>query len=334
VPFRDEAHIQVRAGKGGDGKSSFRREKYVQKGGPDGGDGGDGGDVIMIADKTISSLEWFETRRNLSAEHGRPGGGAKCSGKNGQDLVIKVPAGTLVRDEERGHVLKDLDRHLAEVVLANGGKGGRGNARFATATDRTPTKATQGTPGESRRLWLELKIIADVGLLGFPNAGKSTLLHALSGADARVGDYPFTTLTPNLGILEHEWEPYVIADVPGLIEGASEGKGLGHQFLRHVERTRVLLHLIDAADDTRDVLERYRTVRGEITAFSDELAVRREIVVVTKMDLVEDAEHVKRELAEAGVTAHYIAAADEGRAGIDGLIGALVDAVAEARGGD
>ncbi len=330
MPFRDEVRIRVRAGDGGAGRVSFRREKYVPKGGPDGGDGGDGGSVVIEVDPNLGSLEGIDPRRAHRAEDGRPGGGAKCHGRNGEDLVLRVPAGTLVRDGERGHVLKDLDRAGATVVIAKGGKGGKGNARFATSTDRTPTKATPGTPGEERSLHLELKIIADVGLLGFPNAGKSTLLHALSGANPQVGAYPFTTLTPNLGILEHEWEPYVIADVPGLIEGAHRGKGLGDRFLKHVERTRVLLHLVDAADGSAGVAERYRAVRDEVAAYSDELARKPEIVVLTKLDLVEDRPALEAELEEAGVRGVLVSA--ETRDGVDALIDALVAAVRAARG--
>lgn len=329
MPFRDEVRIRVRAGDGGAGRVSFRREKYAPKGGPDGGDGGDGGSVILEVDPNLGSLEGFDSRRDFKAEAGQAGAGSKCHGRNGEDLVLRVPPGTLVRDGERGHLLRDLDQPTARVVIAQGGKGGKGNARFATSIDRTPTKATVGTPGESRPLHLELKTIADVGLLGFPNAGKSTLLHALSGANPQVGAYPFTTLTPNLGILEHEWEPYVIADVPGLIEGAHEGKGLGDRFLKHVERTRVLLHLVDASDAGRGVLDRYQAVRDEVRAYSDELAAKPEILVVTKLDLVPDRASIERELADAGVSGVLVSA--ESGDGIEPLIAALVAAVQAAR---
>lgn len=292
--FRDELEIHVKAGDGGDGRVSFRREKYIPKGGPDGGDGGDGGNVILRAETKLMSLEGLAVQRHYRAEGGAGGGGNKMSGRAGKDLVLEVPVGTLVKDPERGHVLKDLDAPGSEIVIAKGGKGGRGNARFATATDRVPTRAEPGKPGEERALKLELRIIADVGLIGFPNAGKSTLLAALSHAKPKVGAWAFTTLSPNVGIVEHEFEPFVVADVPGLIEGASRGKGLGDRFLRHVERTRVLLHLVDASDPEA-VADAYRAVRHEITAYSAELGRKPELVVFTKLDLV--AEDGRAELA-------------------------------------
>ncbi len=285
--FRDELDITVKAGDGGNGKSSFRREKYIPKGGPDGGDGGKGGDVVLEADTKLMSLEGLATQQRYVAESGASGGGSKMSGRGGSDLVLKVPVGTLIKDPERGNVLKDLDAPGARIVIAVGGWGGRGNARFATPTDRVPTKAETGKPGEERSLRLELKTIADIGLIGFPNAGKSTLLAALSHARPKVGGWAFTTLSPNVGIVEFEFEPYVVADVPGLIEGASRGKGLGDRFLRHVERTRVLLHLVDASDPEA-VAPAYRAVRAEIRAYSEALAAKPEIVVFTKLDLVVD----------------------------------------------
>jgi GTP-binding protein len=328
VTFLDELRISVKAGDGGDGSVSFRREKYVPKGGPDGGDGGDGGDVLIRAERKILSLEALGARRIFRAPDGRPGTGNKCHGRDGKDLVLAVPTGTLVKDAERGHVLKDLDADGASVIVANGGKGGRGNPHFASAENRTPRKAEQGKPGESRTLVLELKLIADVGLLGYPNAGKSTLLGALSSAAPRVGPYPFTTLTPNLGILEVDWEPYVIADVPGIIEGAHRGKGLGHRFLRHVERTRVLLHLIDAASEV-DPAEAWRAIRAEIAAYGRELEEKPEIVVFTKMDLVPDRDRVA-EIARGFAAPPHLVSAHTGE-GLDGLVRALVAAVRSRR---
>jgi GTP-binding protein len=331
VTFLDELRISVKAGDGGDGSASFRREKYVPKGGPDGGDGGAGGDIVIRAERKILSLESLGSKRIFRAEDGRPGTGNKCHGRDGRDLVLRVPAGTLVKDAERGHVLKDLDADGASVIVANGGKGGRGNPHFASAENRTPRRAEHGKPGESRTLVLELKLIADVGLLGYPNAGKSTLLGALSSAAPRVGSYPFTTLTPNLGILEVDWEPYVIADVPGIIEGAHQGKGLGHRFLRHVERTRVVLHLIDAASDV-DPAEAYRAIRAEIAAYGSELASKPEIVVLTKMDLVEDRDRVAaiaRNLVPGGAAPHLVSA--HTGEGLEDLVRALVAAVRGAR---
>lgn len=328
MPFVDELRIDVVAGDGGAGRVSFRREKFVPRGGPDGGDGGDGGAVILLADSKLMSLESLASRRIYRAENGASGGGNKKHGKNGADLVLEVPAGTLIKDAERGHVLKDLDRSGAQVVIAQGGKGGRGNTRFATSTDRTPRKAEPGTPGERRELRLELKLIADVGLVGYPNAGKSTLLNALSSAQPRIAPYPFTTLTPNLGIIDHDYEAYVVADVPGLIEGASEGKGLGHQFLRHVERTRVLLHLIDASDP-RPVGEAYQAVRDEMDAFGGELLSKPETVVLTKMDLVEDRDDVVRQAREHGLEPQLVSSVT--REGVQELIEDLATKVEAAR---
>ena len=326
--FRDEVRIHVRAGDGGHGRVSFRREKYVAKGGPDGGDGGDGGDVVIEAVDKLMSLESLAAKRKYVAQNGAAGGGNKRHGKNGREMLLRVPAGTLIKDGERGHVLKDLDRVGARVTIANGGKGGRGNVHFSTAVDRTPRKAEQGRHGESRALHLVLKLIADVGLVGFPNAGKSTLLQALSSARPRIAPYPFTTLTPNLGIIEFGYEPYVVADVPGLIEGAHAGKGLGVRFLRHVERTRVLLHLVDATG-AMPPTEAYQAVRGEITAYRGELAQKPEIVVLTKMDLLEDRETRLPEILAQIPAAVPVSSVN--REGLDELIEALVREVQKAR---
>ncbi|MFH0944465.1 MAG: GTPase ObgE [Planctomycetota bacterium] len=327
--FRDEVRIHVRAGDGGPGRVSFRREKYVPKGGPDGGDGGDGGDVVIEAVTKLMSLESLASRRRYVAKSGESGGGAKKHGRNGRTLVLKVPAGTLVRDGDRGHLLKDLDRVGEKVTIVCGGKGGRGNVRFATSVDRTPRRAEPGERGESRSLHLVLKLIADLGLVGFPNAGKSTLLQAMSDAKPRIGAYPFTTLTPNLGIIEYEYEPYVVADVPGLIEGAHAGKGLGDQFLRHVERTRVLLHLVDASQEMPPG-EAYLCVRNEIQAYGGELAGKPEIVVLAKADLVEDREAVEKELPGEVSGYHWVSSATG--EGIEELTQVVVRAVQQARG--
>lgn len=307
---------------------SFRREKFVPKGGPDGGDGGDGGDVILRADNRLTSLESLESRRMFRAQNGGQGRGAKRHGRDGRDLVIKVPPGTLVKDDERGHVLRDLASHGSEVVIAVGGKGGKGNVHFASATERTPQRAGPAGPGDSRRLHLELKLIADVGLIGFPNAGKSTLLKCLSSAKPKVGAYPFTTLTPNIGVLEVDYEDYVIADVPGLIEGAHKGKGLGDRFLRHVERTRLLLHLVDAAGE-QSPLEAYRAVRKEIDAYGGELADRGEIVVLTKADLLKGRREPVLEMEQAGVPVFLVSSVSG--EGSQDLVEALVVQVERAR---
>jgi GTP-binding protein len=290
--FIDEATIEVAAGRGGDGAKSFRREKFVPRGGPDGGDGGNGGDVRLRADRNLATLVDQRLRRHNRAESGRPGAGRNRTGRAGEALVIRVPVGTIVRDagaEPDAPLLADLTEHGQLVVVARGGRGGRGNARFATPTRQTPDFAEPGRPGETRQLRLSLKLLADVGLVGFPNAGKSTLLRRISGARPRVADYPFTTLIPHLGVAELGDRRFVVADIPGLIEGASGGAGLGDRFLRHVERTRVLIHLIDVASpDERGPLERYDAIRNELAAYQPSLADRRELVVLSKLDLVTD----------------------------------------------
>jgi GTP-binding protein len=286
--FQDVAEILVAAGDGGHGCVSFRREKYVPKGGPDGGDGGRGGDVILLADPQLTTFTDSNLRVEYRAENGRPGEGGNRTGRCGEDLEIRLPPGTIVRDAEHGHVLKDLKDPGDRVVIVRGGRPGRGNARFASATRQVPRKAEPGQPGQSRRLSLELRLVADVGLVGLPNAGKSTLLSRISAARPRIADYPFTTLEPCLGVvrIDHS-RSFVVADIPGLIEGASEGAGLGHQFLRHVERTRILVHLVEAfpPEGAPDPAEAYRIVRGELSAFSEKLAAKPEIVVLTKTDL-------------------------------------------------
>ncbi len=283
--FRDEAVIKVRAGRGGRGIVSFRREKFVPRGGPDGGDGGRGGSVILVADPGKSSLYDLAHTPVLQAENGKPGGGGNRTGRSGEDLVIPVPVGTLVYALPRGNLLKDLDRPGARVVVARGGKGGRGNARFATAERRAPRFAEEGSPGEERELKLELKLIADVGLVGLPNAGKSTLLSRLSAARPKVADYPFTTLAPVLGIVELDpSRVLVVADLPGLIEGAHQGHGLGDRFLRHVERTRLLLHLVDCSSTAPDPVESFRVIRRELESYSPVLASKEWIGAATKMD--------------------------------------------------
>ncbi|MCB9852278.1 MAG: GTPase ObgE [Phycisphaerales bacterium] len=288
MKFIDEAIICVRSGKGGDGCMSFRREKYVPKGGPDGGDGGDGGSVIIVADSNMATLVDFTGHHHWTAENGRPGEGANRSGKKGADQIVRVPAGTLVLDRDSGALLRDLTLDGDEVCVARGGRGGRGNTRFATATHQTPREFDVGEPGEERWLRLELKLIADVGVVGLPNAGKSTFLSRVSKAKPKIADYPFTTLVPNLGIVDLPgFRRYVVADVPGLVEGAHEGIGLGDQFLRHVERTRVIMHLIDLfpMEGSPSPEEAYRTIRRELEQYSPKLASKPEIVVANKLDL-------------------------------------------------
>lgn len=286
--FQDYAEILVRGGDGGDGCVSFRREKYVPKGGPNGGDGGSGGDVVLLADDQMTTFADCNLRPEYHAENGRPGEGGNRTGRSGEDLVLRLPPGTKVRDAEHGHVLKDLKAPGEKVRIVRGGRGGRGNTAFASATRQVPREAEPGEPGQSRALVLELSLVADVGLIGLPNAGKSTLLSRISAARPRIADYPFTTLVPNLGVVRLDrGRSFVVADIPGLIEGASEGAGLGHRFLKHVERTRVLVHLVEAfpSEGAPEPDRAYRIVREELAAFSEALAAKPELVVATKIDL-------------------------------------------------
>jgi GTP-binding protein len=310
LKFVDEATITVRSGSGGSGCVSFRRERFIPKGGPDGGDGGRGGDVRVAASPRKRTLYDFRSRRQFRATHGRGGEGGQRTGRSGDDLVIEVPPGTLVFDADSGELLRDLTEAGESVVVARGGRGGRGNLHFKSSTHRTPRLAQPGEPGETRNLRLELKLLADVGIVGFPNAGKSTLISALSAARPRIADYPFTTLTPNLGVVSDGGAPFVVADVPGLIEGAHAGAGLGTRFLRHLERTRLLVHLVDAAAIDPDApLERYQAINQELRRHSEALGRRPQIVVFSKMDLPE---------AETGVELFELAARDAGES-IDAL---------------
>jgi GTP-binding protein len=293
-PFIDEAVVTVRAGDGGNGCISFRREKFVPRGGPAGGDGGNGGSVVFVADANLSTLLDQKYQRRIEAPRGGDGAGRNMAGRNGEDALVRVPVGTQIygADAEPGEApLADLAEAGQRFVAARGGIGGFGNARFATATRQTPDFAKPGTSGEARKLRLSLKLLADVGLLGLPNAGKSTLLARISAAKPRIADYPFTTLTPNLGVVTLDDQRFVVADIPGLIEGASEGAGLGDRFLRHIERTRVLLHLLDCSallHDTRDLLGEYETVRKELAAYDTALSERRELVLLSKIDALGD----------------------------------------------
>lgn len=288
MKFVDEAPVNVCAGNGGGGCLSFRREKYIPRGGPDGGDGGDGGSVILVADVNFNTLVDYRYQRNHRAENGEPGRGKDRTGRKGDDLILKVPVGTTVIDEDSGAVLGDLVEAGQSLVVARGGQHGLGNARFKSSTNRAPRKTTPGKAGESRRLRLELKLLADVGLLGMPNAGKSTLISAVSAARPKVADYPFTTLTPNLGVVQlGPLRSFVMADVPGLIEGASAGAGLGIRFLKHLTRTRLLLHLVDVLPvDGADPLGNALAIEQELKAFSPTLAARDRWLVLNKIDLL------------------------------------------------
>ena len=284
--FVDQVAIIAQAGDGGDGCSSFRREKYVPMGGPDGGDGGRGGDVVLEADPNLTTLIDLRYQKTYRAEHGNPGRGKQMTGKSGKTLLIRLPLGTLVKDKDSGELLVDLSEARQQYIVAKGGNGGHGNLHFQSSTQRAPRKLEPGWPGGCRNLFLELKLLADVGIMGFPNAVKSTLISKISNARPKIADYPFTTLVPNLGVVRlEEGESFVAADIPGLIEGAHAGKGLGHQFLKHIERTRLLLHLIDFSDLDQDaILSRYHKLQMELKRFSPELSEKPQILVATKAD--------------------------------------------------
>jgi GTP-binding protein len=293
MKFIDEANIEVHAGKGGNGSAAFRREKYVPRGGPSGGDGGRGGSVWAVADRNINTLIDYRFARIHRAEHGDSGHGSDKYGRGGRDVELRMPVGTLVRDAEGGDLIADLARDGERALLAKGGQGGLGNLHFKSSTNRAPRQFTRGMPGESRKLALELRVLADVGLLGLPNAGKSTLVRAVSSARPKVADYPFTTLNPSLGVVRVAAEAsFVIADIPGLIEGAAEGAGLGHQFLRHLSRTRLLLHLVDIAplDPDADPARDARALALELKKYDEALHRKPRWVVFNKIDLAEDAD--------------------------------------------
>src|SRR5262245_18402191 len=331
--FVDEIDIFVKGGDGGAGCRSFRREKYVPRGGPDGGDGGDGGSVLVRAVAGADNLAEVVHRKHWRAPKGGAGGPDNCHGRKGHDLVITVPPGTIVRDRDRGNVLRDLTEAGEQVTVAYGGRGGRGNRAFATPTNRAPRETQPGTPGEERWLVLELKVIADAGLIGLPNAGKSTLLSRLSRATPEISDYPFTTKHPNLGIVEVGGErAFVLADLPGLIEGAHAGVGLGHEFLRHLERTRVLVHLVEPLPpDGSDPLHNYRVVRRELELHDPALARKPEVIAVSKSELT-GSEQV-RERLEKELGREVLAVSAVTGQGLARLVGAVVERLSELQGG-
>jgi GTP-binding protein len=293
--FIDRVVIQFEAGKGGNGVVAWRREKFIPKGGPSGGNGGKGGSIILQADTQIPSLDWFRHRRQIKADNGADGGGNCRQGRNGQDLILKVPCGTLVKNAQNGEVLHDFTQDGEEWVLCKGGRGGRGNDSFKTPTNRAPNSFTLGKNGEASHVELELKLIADVGLVGFPNAGKSTLISTMAGLRVKVAAYPFTTLQPNLGFIElQNYKRIFIADIPGIIEGASNNRGLGLEFLRHIERTKLLIFILDASGiDGRNPLDDFRVLRDEIGAYNPELLERPYLVVLNKIDTEESEEHIQ-----------------------------------------
>ena len=310
--FVDQAKIYIKAGDGGDGAVSFHREKYVAAGGPDGGDGGKGGDIVFVVDDNISNLIDFRYKRKYVAEKGQNGGGKNCSGRNAPDLVVKVPRGTVVREIKSGRILADLSTD-EPAVIAHGGKGGRGNAHFATSTRQIPKFAKPGFHGDEYEVMLELKLIADVGLVGFPNVGKSTLISVVSAAKPKIANYHFTTLTPVLGVVKiEEGKSFVMADIPGLIEGASEGVGLGHEFLRHVERCRLIVHVIDVSgSEGRDPIEDFKAINHELENFSMELAEAPQIVAANKSDMAtpEQVERLRNYVEDQGLLFYEISAA-------------------------
>ena len=326
MQFVDKARIVIKAGDGGDGCASFHREKFVARGGPDGGDGGRGGSVIFVADSNMDTLLDFKFARFYRAENGEKGRAGRSSGKNGQDLIIKVPVGTVVRDVETGAVAADLNTAGRQKVVLHGGRGGRGNCRFATPTRQSPRFAQPGQKTLEREVELELKTIADVGLIGLPNVGKSTILSVLTSAKPKIANYHFTTLTPNLGVVKRYDKSFVLADIPGLIEGAAEGAGLGHDFLRHIERTRLLVHVIDVSgSEGRDPVDDYFKIKGELTRYSPRLGELKQVVAANKMDVTgaqDNLDRLREALKSEDVEVFTVSAAMV--KGFDALIDCLV----------
>lgn len=330
MAFVDEAKFHVKAGDGGNGCVSFRREKYVPKGGPDGGDGGRGGSVVIEASKKLHSLIDFRYRSHFKAERGTHGKGKDMHGASGKDCTILVPVGSIIMDADSGKVLVDLSNDGDTFTVAKGGDGGLGNPHFASGANRTPRFATKGKLGQERWLRIELKLIADIGLLGLPNAGKSTLLSCLSAANPKIADYPFTTLEPQLGVMHYSYyKPCIIADIPGLIEGAHQGVGLGHKFLRHVERTSILLHVIDCSDDK--YMDNYHVIENELLSYKSELSGRQQLVLLNKTDLVDPdmVEEIRQEFIAMGRTVHSISC-KEGT-GLDSLKEVVMESLEDFR---
>ena len=292
MKFLDQAKIYVKAGDGGSGSASFRREKFIEFGGPDGGDGGHGGSIVFVVDKNLNTLIDFRYQQHFKAEKGKDGKGKKKTGKGGKNLILKVPIGTQIFEEDNNTLIEDLTNPEQKIVIANGGKGGLGNVRFKSSTNRAPRKKTDGNKGESFWIWLQLKVIADIGIIGMPNSGKSSLLSVLTNARPKIANYPFTTINPNLGVANYNNKEVTLADIPGLIEGAHEGIGLGDKFLRHIERCKNILHLIDITNE--DLLENYSKVRKELLKYSNKLIKKREIIVFNKIDMISDEEVNKK----------------------------------------
>jgi len=288
MKFLDQSKIYIKAGNGGSGSASFRREKFIEFGGPDGGDGGQGGSIVFLADRNLNTLVDFRYQQHFKAERGQDGKGKKQTGKSGKDLILKVPVGTQIFEEDNNTLIEDLTKPGQSIILANGGKGGLGNVRFKSSTNRSPRKKTDGNKGENFCVWLQLKVIADIGIIGMPNSGKSSLLSVITSARPKIANYPFTTINPNLGVVNYDNKEVTLADIPGLIEGAHEGIGLGDKFLRHIERCKNLLHMIDIT--SKNVLENYMKVRKELSKYSNKLIKKKEIIVLNKIDLVNEEE--------------------------------------------
>ena len=292
MKFLDQAKIYIKAGNGGSGSASFRREKFVEYGGPDGGDGGDGGSIIVQSDRNLNTLIDFRYAQHFKAQHGKPGSKRNKTGANGEDLILKVPLGTQVYEEDNNTLIFDFTKNKEKYLVASGGKGGLGNVRFKSSTNRAPRKKTNGKLGEEFWIWLQLKVIADIGIIGKPNAGKSSLLAALTRAKPKIANYPFTTINPNLGVSYYGGKEITLADIPGLVEGAHKGVGLGDKFLRHIERCKILLHLIDLSED--DLLNSYKKIKSELSNYDKDLIKKREIIFFNKSDLLDDNEINKK----------------------------------------
>jgi len=285
MKFLDQAKIHIKAGNGGSGSASFRREKFIEYGGPDGGDGGDGGSIIIESDRNLNTLIDFRYAQHFKAQHGKPGSKRNKTGGNGKDLILKVPTGTQIYEEDNNTLIYDFTKNKEKYLVASGGKGGLGNVRFKSSTNRAPRKKTNGKVGEEFWIWLQLKVIADIGIIGQPNAGKSSLLAALTRAKPKIANYPFTTINPNLGVTYYDGKEITLADIPGLVEGAHKGIGLGDKFLRHIERCRMLLHLIDLSE--KDLINSYKKIKLELSAYDKDLGKKREIIFFNKSDLLE-----------------------------------------------
>ena len=292
MKFLDQTKLYLKAGDGGSGSASFRREKFIEFGGPDGGDGGHGGSIVFIADKNLNTLIDFRYQQHFKAEKGQDGKGKKKTGRSGKDLILKVPLGTQIFEEDNNTLIEDLTKSGQKIIIAKGGKGGLGNVRFKSSTNRTPRKKTDGSKGENFWIWLQLKVIADIGIVGMPNSGKSSLLSVLTSAKPKIANYPFTTINPNLGVTNYDNKEVTLADIPGLIEGAHEGIGLGDKFLRHIERCKNILHLIDITND--NLLENYSKVRKELFKYSNKLTKKKEIIVFNKTDMISEDEINKK----------------------------------------